>query len=51
MTPIDDTMAKDLILSCCKEVNNSFADHDKYQMNRSVKKWASKSEGSDNFAT
>ena len=48
MTLIDDTMAKDLIVSCCTEANNSVAD--KCQMNRNVKKWASMSEGSDNFA-
>ena len=47
-TLIDDTMAKDLIVSCCTEANNSVAD--KCQMNRNVKKWASMSEGSDNFA-
>ena len=46
--PIDDTMAKDLILSCCTEANNSVTD--KCQMIPDVNKWTPLSEGSDNFA-
>ena len=48
MILVDDTIAKDLILSCCTEENNSVADE--CQMNRNVNKWTSMSEGSDNFA-
>ena len=45
---VDDTMAKDLFVSCCTEANNSVADECK--INRDVKKWTSMSEESDNFA-
>ena len=48
MILVDDTIAKDLILSCCTEENNSV--DDECQMNRNVKQMASMSEGSDNFA-
>ena len=36
---IDDTMAEDMIVSCCTEANNSVAEE--CQMNRNVKKWTS----------
>ena len=45
---IDDTMAEDLIVSCCTEANISVADE--CQMNPDVEKWTSVSEGSNNFA-
>ena len=48
ISPVDDTMAEDLIVSCVlSEANNSVADE--CQMNPGVKKWTSMSEGSDNF--
>ena len=46
--PINDSLAEDLIVSCCTEANNSVADE--CQMNPDVTKWAFVSEGSDNFA-
>ena len=36
---IDDTMAEDMIVSCCTEANNSVAEE--CQMNRNIKKWTS----------
>ena len=46
--PVDDTMAEDLIVSCCTDANNSVADE--CWMNSDVKKWTFLSEGCDNFA-
>ena len=46
--PVDDTMAKDLIVSCCTDANISVADE--CQVNSYVKKWMFMSEGRDNFA-
>ena len=42
--PIDDTMAEDLIVSCCTEANNSA---DECQMNPEVQKWTSTSDNSE----
>ena len=41
--PVADTIAEDLIVSCCNEANNSVADE--CQVNPDVKKWASMSLG------
>ena len=47
--PVDDTMAEDLIVSCCTDANHSIADE--CQMNYcDVKKWTFISEGRDNYA-
>ena len=45
--PVDDTMAEDLIVSCCTDANNSIANE--CQMNSVVKKWMFMSEGRDNY--
>ena len=46
--PVDDTLAEDLIVSCCTDANTS--DADECRMNSDVKKWTFLSEGCDNFA-
>ena len=46
--PINDSLAEDLVVSCCTKANNSVADE--CQMNPDVTKWAFVSEGSDNCA-